>query len=126
MKRGGSSVNSYKNDETVSRGREPPYLQHQACQQRWNSGNQIRSTFSTVQLLWSIESERQNRLSFVSRYRLTNGVCAPSSRRGGSGARYAVELTKLLPYVARGLDIDWDEATRYAGLSADSGPPAAG
>lgn len=39
--------------------------------------------------------------------------------RGGSGAWYAMELTKLLPYVARGLNINWDEATRYAGLTAE-------
>ena len=25
-------------------------------------------------------------------------------------------LTELLPHVARALQIDWDEATRYAGL----------
>ena len=30
-----------------------------------------------------------------------------------------MELTKLLPYVARGLNINWDEATRYAGLTAE-------
>ena len=39
--------------------------------------------------------------------------------RGGSGAWYAMELTELLPHVARGLDIDWDEATRYAGLTSE-------
>src|SRR4051794_31220630 len=37
--------------------------------------------------------------------------------RGGSGAWYAMELTELLPHVARGLNINWDEAIRYAGLS---------
>lgn len=37
--------------------------------------------------------------------------------RGGSGAWYAMELTELLPHLARGLRIDWDEATRYAGLT---------
>ena len=37
--------------------------------------------------------------------------------RGGSGAWYAMELTELLPHVARGLNINWDEATRYAGLT---------
>ena len=26
-----------------------------------------------------------------------------------------MELTELLPHVARGLNINWDEATRYAG-----------
>jgi hypothetical protein len=31
-----------------------------------------------------------------------------------------MELTELLPHVARGLNIDWDEATRYAGLNAES------
>jgi hypothetical protein len=39
--------------------------------------------------------------------------------RGGSGAWYAMELTELLPHVARGLNINWDEATRYAGLNAE-------
>ena len=37
--------------------------------------------------------------------------------RGGSGAWYAMELTELLPHVARGLITDSDEATRYAGLA---------
>ena len=37
--------------------------------------------------------------------------------RGGSGAWYAMELTELLPHVARGLNINWDEAIRYAGLT---------
>jgi hypothetical protein len=31
-----------------------------------------------------------------------------------------MELTELLPHVARGLNINWDEATRYAGLNAES------
>jgi hypothetical protein len=31
--------------------------------------------------------------------------------RGGSGAWYAMELTGL-PHVARGLNINWDEAIR--------------
>ena len=35
--------------------------------------------------------------------------------RGGSGAWYAMELTELLPHVARGLNINWDEATRTPG-----------
>ena len=35
--------------------------------------------------------------------------------RGGIGAWYAMELTELLPQVARGLNINWEEATRYAG-----------
>jgi hypothetical protein len=30
-----------------------------------------------------------------------------------------MELTELLPHVARWLDIDWDEATRYAGLTSE-------
>jgi hypothetical protein len=30
-----------------------------------------------------------------------------------------MELIGLLPHVARGLNINWDEATRYAGLSAE-------
>ncbi|MCC7023088.1 MAG: hypothetical protein IT338_09680 [Thermomicrobiales bacterium] len=42
--------------------------------------------------------------------------------RGGSGAWYAMELTELLPLLARGLEIDWDAAMRYAGL----GNPDAG
>jgi hypothetical protein len=29
-----------------------------------------------------------------------------------------MELTELLPHLARGLNVDWDEATRYAGLNA--------
>jgi hypothetical protein len=29
-----------------------------------------------------------------------------------------MKLTELLPHIARGLNIDWDEATRYAGLKA--------
>jgi hypothetical protein len=29
------------------------------------------------------------------------------------------ELTDLLSHVARGLNINWDEATRYAGLNAE-------
>ncbi len=37
--------------------------------------------------------------------------------RGGSGAWYAMELTELLPHVASGLNINWDEAIRYAGLA---------
>jgi hypothetical protein len=39
--------------------------------------------------------------------------------RGGSGAWYAMELTELVPHVARGLNINWDEAIRYAGLTAE-------
>jgi len=39
--------------------------------------------------------------------------------RGGSGAWYVMELTQLLPHVARGLNINWDEATCYAGLNAE-------
>jgi hypothetical protein len=27
-----------------------------------------------------------------------------------------MELTELLPHVARGININWDEATRYADL----------
>ena len=37
--------------------------------------------------------------------------------RGGSGDWYAMELTELLPHMAIGLNIDWDEASRYAGLA---------
>jgi hypothetical protein len=68
----------------------------------------------------------------VSRYRRRSCAYAFEQARGG-GAWYAMELTELLPHVASGLNIDWDEATRYAGLNADSGPsgrtgrsPAAG
>ena len=39
--------------------------------------------------------------------------------RGGGGAWYAMELTELLPLIARGLRIDWDEATRHAGLTTE-------
>jgi hypothetical protein len=49
-----------------------------------------------------------------------NGALTPSNRRGGSGAWYAMELTELLPHLASGLHIDWDEAIRYAGLNAES------
>jgi hypothetical protein len=31
-----------------------------------------------------------------------------------------MELTELLPHVARGLTIIWDEATRSAGLNTES------
>ena len=34
-----------------------------------------------------------------------------------------MELTKFLPHAAHRHNINWDEATRYAGLNADSGPP---
>jgi hypothetical protein len=30
-----------------------------------------------------------------------------------------MKLTELLPHVASGLNIDWDEATRYAGLTTE-------
>jgi hypothetical protein len=30
-----------------------------------------------------------------------------------------MELTELLPHVARGLNINWDEAIRYAGFTAE-------
>ena len=43
-------------------------------------------------------------------------VHAFEQARGGSGAWYAMELTELLPHVARELNINWDEATRYAEL----------
>jgi hypothetical protein len=72
-------------------------------------GDQCRST----------ERQGHQRLSIVSCYTPTNGARTPSSRRGGSGAWYAMELTELLPHVARGLNINWDEATRYAGLNAE-------
>jgi hypothetical protein len=50
---------------------------------------------------------------------LTDGVSTASIRRTGE-VHYAMGLTELLPHVARGLDIDWDEATRYVGLNAES------
>jgi hypothetical protein len=30
-----------------------------------------------------------------------------------------MELTELLPHVARGLNINWDKAIRYVGLTPD-------
>jgi hypothetical protein len=39
--------------------------------------------------------------------------------RGGSGAWYAMELIELLPHGARRLNINWDEVTRYAGLTSE-------
>jgi hypothetical protein len=54
----------------------------------------------------------------------THKQCAHAfeQARGGSGAWYAMELTELLPHVASGLKVNWDEATRYAGLTnADGG-----
>jgi hypothetical protein len=56
---------------------------------------------------------------YVSLY--THKWCAHAfeQARGGSGAWYAMELTELLPHVARGLNINWDEAIRYAGLNAE-------
>ena len=52
----------------------------------------------------------------------THKSCAHTfeQARGGSGAWYAMELTELLPHVARGLNINWDEAIRYAGLVPES------
>ena len=38
--------------------------------------------------------------------------------RGGSGAWYAMELTELLPHLARALNLNWDEALDYAGLGS--------
>ena len=51
----------------------------------------------------------------------TRRTCAHAfeQARGGSGAWYAMELTELLPHVARELDINLDEATRYAGLTSE-------
>lgn len=31
----------------------------------------------------------------------------------------AMELTGLLPHVAQGLNVNWDEASRYAGLGPE-------
>lgn len=68
----------------------------------------------------STERQRREWLRIASRYRLTNGVRTPFEQAsGGSGAWYALELTELLPHVASGLNIDWDEATRYAGLTTE-------
>ena len=46
--------------------------------------------------------------------------CAPDLElaRGGSGAWYAMELTELLPHLARALHLNWDEALYYAGLGS--------
>jgi hypothetical protein len=30
-----------------------------------------------------------------------------------------MELTELLPHVASGLNVDWDEASHYAGLAPE-------
>ena len=38
--------------------------------------------------------------------------------RGGSGAWYAMELTDLLPHLARALHLNWDEAPYYAVLGS--------
>jgi hypothetical protein len=66
---------------------------------------------------WVHRTSTRQLVHCVSLY--THKWCAHSfeQARGGSGAWYAMELTELLPHVARGLDIDWDEATRYAGLA---------
>jgi hypothetical protein len=66
-----------------------------------------------------IELQQCNR-SIVSCY-TRHKWCAHAfeQARGGSGAWYALELTELLPHVASGLNIDWDEATRYAGLTTE-------
>jgi hypothetical protein len=51
----------------------------------------------------------------------THKWCAHAFKqaRGSSGAWYAMELTELLPHVARELNINWDGALRYAGLNAE-------
>ena len=56
----------------------------------------------------------------LSCYRRTACALSPDRALGGSGAWYAMELTELLPHVARELNINWEEATRYAGLNAES------
>jgi hypothetical protein len=65
-----------------------------------------------------VELQHRNR-SIASCY--THKWCAHAfeQARRGSGAWYAMELTELLPHVASGLNIDWDEAIRYAGLNAE-------
>src|SRR5215204_841164 len=52
---------------------------------------------------------------------ITHKWCAHAfeQARGGSGAWYAMELTELVPHVARGLNINWDEAIRYSRLNAE-------
>jgi hypothetical protein len=57
----------------------------------------------------------------VSYYLYAHKWCAHAVEQahGGSGAWYAMELTELLPHVARGLNINWDQAIRYAGLNAE-------
>jgi len=69
-----------------------------------------------------LETKRLGRAGqrlIVPRYSPTNGAHAFEQARGGSGAWYAMELTELLPHVARGLNIDGDEAIRYAGLTSE-------
>jgi hypothetical protein len=49
------------------------------------------------------------------------GVKRPHpSHMTGSGRQRAKELTELLPHIARGLNVNWDEAIRYTGLNAES------
>jgi hypothetical protein len=38
--------------------------------------------------------------------------------QSGTSAWYAMAATKLLPNLARGLNVNWDEAIRYAGLTS--------
>jgi hypothetical protein len=57
---------------------------------------------------------------------VTDGAHAliPSKKmRIGGNPWYATELTELLLHVARGLNINRDQATRYTRISANSGPP---
>jgi hypothetical protein len=67
----------------------------------------------------SLNNKGHNR-RIVSRYAQSTCAHAFELARGGSGVWYAMELTELIPHVARALHINWDEATRYAGLTTES------
>lgn len=54
----------------------------------------------------------------MSSYTHKGGARVFEQARGGSWAWYAMELTELLPHGGSGLNIDWDEMTRYAGLAS--------
>ena len=114
-------------DPTMPKSRAPS--SHLALRQSWsNTGPDIVRAQCHEPLLrldlrrLRIEPQLRDWV-IVSCYSPTNGAPTPSNRRaqarGGSGAWYAMELTELLPHVARGLNINWDEAIRYAGLNAE-------
>ncbi len=67
---------------------------------------------------WRFRIEREHRERLImSCYTPASAAPTASSRRGVAAAPYAKAATELLPHVARGLNIDWGEATRYAGLA---------